>query len=73
MTTLTVTLTHEDIADITNHMNNAFKKARLPIPSQGYLEFLMCDAIKDGTGIDFYAEERKIIDELEEEDLERKI
>ena len=66
---LTVTINHEDIADITHHMNEGFKKAKLPIPSQGYLEYLMCDAIKDGKDVDFYAEERKNTAELEKESI----
>lgn len=55
MSDLTVTLTHEDIADLTNNMNNAFPEHEKP--SQGYLEYLLCAAIRDIKNIDFFKEQ----------------
>lgn len=59
MDDLTVTLTHEDIADLTNHMNNAFPKHEKP--SQGYLEYLLCVAIKEIKNVDFFKEQNEKI------------
>ena len=70
MEEFTVTLTHEDIADITNTMNNHFVSAGHDAPSQGYLEYLMCLAIKKIKSVDFFAEQAK---ENEREELEREI
>ena len=56
MAKLIVTLSHEDIADITNDMNNAFPSKEKP--SQGYLEFLLCDAVRKRKGVDFFEEQK---------------
>ena len=56
-TELTVNLNHEDIANIAEAMNNQLSdKDKL---SQGYLEWLLCDAIKTIRNIDFFEEQRK--------------
>lgn len=57
MTELAVILTHTDIADITNDMNNAFPKHEKP--SQGYLEYLLCAAIKKIKNVDFFEEQNE--------------
>ena len=62
MSTLTVTLTHEDIADITDDMNNEISG---PKPSQGYLEYLLCRFIKERKGVDFYKEQRETTEQEE--------
>lgn len=50
-----ITLTAEDIVEITNRMNNEFRKGYQP--SQGLLEYLMCKVIRDYKGISFFEEE----------------
>jgi hypothetical protein len=63
MTKLTVTLSHEDIADITNDMNNAFPPEEKP--SQAYLEFLLCQAVIKRKSVDFFEEQRAANTELD--------
>lgn len=62
---LTVILTHEDIADITNHMNNDFSGHEKP--SQGYLEYLLCAAVRKIKNVDFFEEqdEKILVEEAE--------
>ena len=43
---LAITINHEDIVSITDHMNKAFEKTGYEVPNKNYLEYLMCDAIK---------------------------
>ncbi len=62
MPALTVTLTHEDIADITNDMNNGWSG---PKPSQGYLEYLLCRFIKNRKGIDFFRVQQVMMEQEE--------
>ena len=57
MDNLTVTLTHEDIADLTNNMNNAFPEHEKP--SQGYLEYLLCAAIRETKNVNFFKEQNE--------------
>lgn len=57
-TELTVDLNHEDIADIAETMNNQLSnKDKL---SQGYMEWLLCYAIRTVRNVDFFEEQRKI-------------
>jgi hypothetical protein len=77
MNKLTVTLTHEDIADLTNNMNDAFSEHEKP--SQGHLEYLLFSSIRKVKNVDFFEEERKIAEQEEENnkvmqrDMEREI
>lgn len=57
-TETTVDLNMEDISEIAEHMNNQLSdKDKL---SQGYLEWLLCDAIKKVRNVDFFEEQRKL-------------
>ena len=55
---LKVELTHEDIADLAEYMNNELSEYKL---SQGFLEFIICNFIKSKRNINFFEEELRDI------------
>lgn len=56
---LNVVLNHMDIAEITELMNKEFSED--PKPSQGYLEYLLCKAIREYKGVSLFEKIAKTI------------
>jgi len=65
---LTVVLDSLDIAKVTEVMHKEWGK---DTPSQGYLEWSLCNAIRTVKELDFFAEQTRLTEKEEKERLER--
>jgi hypothetical protein len=69
---LTVTLGNSDIVAITERMHRDWPNpSHGHAPSQGFLEYKFCALIKEIKGVDFFEEERRIMEAEEKERIAR--
>lgn len=69
---LTVTLNNHDIVSITERMHREWPNpSHGHGPSQGFLEYKFCALIKEIKGVDFFEEERKMMETEEKERIAR--